>query len=153
MAETDLNRRVCAALAGFAPVRVENPACPGTPDIAYVNGWIEDKKITFPKRENSVVKVKHFTQKQRSWLVRHHCAGGVCHVVLEDSRSGGVYIIRGDLAAQELGYRTRRELMGLCVENDGCALLTGWNGSKFRDFIILYQRRQPCPYGHDLRLS
>ena len=61
--------------AGFDATSVENPAYPGTPDIQYIGGWIECKYLEdWPKRERTTVRIDHFTQQQRVWLLRRFIA-------------------------------------------------------------------------------
>lgn len=54
---------------------VENPACPGTPDLQFMDGWIECKyREDWPAREDTTVRIEHFTPQQRCWLMRRHVA-------------------------------------------------------------------------------
>lgn len=67
-------------LKGLDPIRVENSAGAGTPDINFggiynqdhsLQGWIELKYIgKHNKFFNDIVKIKHFTPQQRVWLKR-----------------------------------------------------------------------------------
>lgn len=57
--------------AGQDATSVENPAYPGTPDIQFIDGWIECKYLEdWPKREATTVRIEHFTPQQRCWLMR-----------------------------------------------------------------------------------
>jgi len=61
--------------AGLDATSVENPAYPGTPDIQFIDGWIECKWVEdWPKKEDTTVRIPHFTQQQRVWLLRRHLA-------------------------------------------------------------------------------
>lgn len=61
--------------AGQDATSVENPACPGTPDIQFIDGWIECKYLEdWPKREETTVRIEHFTPQQRVWLLRRSIA-------------------------------------------------------------------------------
>ena len=59
--------------AGLDATSVENPACPGTPDVQHIYGWLELKfKETWPVREDTTVRISHFSQQQRVWLMRRY---------------------------------------------------------------------------------
>ena len=61
--------------AGRDATSVENPACPGTPDVQFIGGWIELKfREEWPKREDTTVRIEHFTPQQRVWLLRRWMA-------------------------------------------------------------------------------
>ena len=83
--------------------RVENRVGPGTPDVAYcflgVSGWIELKEIhDWPKRKNTLVRVDHFTEEQRSWLRSWHNAGGRSFLLLRVKTAQELLLFRGDYA-------------------------------------------------------
>jgi len=60
---------------GFDATSVENPACPGTPDVQHIDGWLELKfREEWPKRADTTVQIKHFSPQQRVWLMRRHMA-------------------------------------------------------------------------------
>ena len=61
--------------AGRDATSVENPAYPGTPDVQFIGGWIELKYLEdWPKRKETTVRIEHFTQQQRVWLLRRWTA-------------------------------------------------------------------------------
>lgn len=97
------------ALAGLDPVRVENPAHPGTPDVNYKEGWIELKFIAeWPKRANTIVRVPHFTPQQRSWLLRRSKAGGRVFMLMRVESDW--LLFEGGLAAKIVGKVPRAGL-------------------------------------------
>lgn len=68
--------------------RVENPACPGTPDVNWcvrgVEGWIELKSIRKPPaRPTTIVRCRHYTQEQKIWLTERKKAGGRVHLLVK----------------------------------------------------------------------
>ena len=61
--------------AGQDATSVENPAYPGTPDVQFIDGWIECKYLEdWPKREKTTVRIDHYTSQQRVWLLRRSIA-------------------------------------------------------------------------------
>ena len=59
--------------AGLDATSVENPACPGTPDVQFIDGWLELKfKEKWPAREDTTVRIEHFSPQQRIWLLRRY---------------------------------------------------------------------------------
>lgn len=100
------------------PVRVENPAWPGTPDVNYggedpelgeLEGWIELKWARrWPTNAQTVLQLPHFTPQQRAWLLRRHTRGGRVHLLLKVGPSW--LLFRGDVAARVVGRANRAEL-------------------------------------------
>lgn len=133
MAETDLNKRICAALRGLDPIRVENPAFPGTPDINYRDGWVESKQLdALPKRASTIVAVPHYVPEQRSWHIRRQAAGGTIWVVLDVRATGETYVWHGREAAQFLGVCwTAADML-----SQASLFMNPWRANCFREFII-----------------
>jgi len=106
VSESDMRSKLVLALRELDAVAVENPACPGTPDIECTAGWIECKWVQeWPKREDTPVKLKHpLTPQQRVWLLRRTARGGLCWVMLQCRREW--LLLRGDIAADHLGSVT-----------------------------------------------
>lgn len=105
-------------LAGFDPVRVENPACPGTPDVNITTGWIELKQLVdWPKKRKTIVRVPHFTPQQRVWLLRRQLAGARAWVLLRvgENASTEWILLAGQDAAKQLGRCTREMLYGMML--------------------------------------
>jgi hypothetical protein len=102
-------------LKGLDPCRVENLVNPGTPDINYIEGWIELKfSYCWPKR-GGVLKIKHFTPQQRAWLTRRCLEGGKAFLILHIGCEW--LLFNGMVAAQCVGESTREEMYRHCIAN------------------------------------
>ena len=112
MSEQHMRGRVVRALRSVHAVAVENPALPGTPDINYVEGWIETKWLRdWPTNSTTRVKIDHFTPQQRVWHVKRRLAGGTCWVLLQCKKEW--ILLDGAVAALHLNQTTREELISL----------------------------------------
>ncbi len=96
--------------AGQDATSVENPACPGTPDIQFIDGWIECKYLEdWPKREETTVRIEHFSPQQRVWLLRRSIAcsrlqteRGIGWLVLYVAKTREHLLFEGEDAARHL---------------------------------------------------
>ena len=110
-----MRSRVTKALKPLDGIAVENPVRPGTPDVNYVEGWIELKWLrTWPVNADTVVQVKHFTSQQRVFHLRRRQAGGRSFVLLQCRREW--ILLLGEVAALNLGHCTREELHELAYK-------------------------------------
>jgi len=105
--------KVIRALKPLHAIAVENPALPGTPDVNYVEGWLELKWIrAWPKRASSVVQIDHYSPQQRIWHIKRRVAGGSAWFLLQ---CGGEWLLLdGAVAALHVNAVTHAELIGLC---------------------------------------
>lgn len=116
-AEARLWQRLRPALlaAGLDPVRVENPIHPGTPDVNLADGrWVEFKSVQAPVREDTILRVNHFTPQQRVWLFRRcRAVPGSALLLLEvrnDDDRGALWLLfDGDVASKVVGMATLAE--------------------------------------------
>ena len=85
MSEADQRRKVIKALKPLDAFRADPPGVPaGTPDVNYSEGWIELKWLRYwPVRDNTVVRIDHFTDKQREFLKRRWELGGNAWLLLQ----------------------------------------------------------------------
>lgn len=110
MSEDILRSRFTHAIRKLDPVKVENPAKPGTPDINYIEGWVELKWLPeWPKRAGTTVKFPKFYPQQRVWLVKRTLAGGKCFVLVQIA---SIYLLyQGGYAGQHFNRMTKDELI------------------------------------------
>jgi len=101
--------KVVKALRGLDGFAVENPCLPGTPDLNYIDGWIELKWLPrWPAQERSRVSVPHFTPQQRLFLTERWRKGGSVFLLLQVRTDW--LLFTGPVAAEHLGRVPRREL-------------------------------------------
>jgi len=100
--------------ANLDPHRIENIVGDGTPDVNYLNGWIELKhKREWPKRESTLVRLPHFTAMQRRWLERRHNLGGKCFLLLRVELDW--LLFDGLTAAWYVGRMSKNDLIRVCL--------------------------------------
>jgi hypothetical protein len=105
---------VVRALKSLHAFAVENPVHPGTPDIAYVGGWIELKKLdAWPVRAKTNVRLDHYTLQQRAWARIHRHRGGQSYWLLRVQREW--LLLHGAVAAEVVGTLTKEELIGRAI--------------------------------------
>lgn len=104
-----MRQRVVRALKGLDAWSVENPCRPGTPDVNYIEGWIELKWLAeWPARDSTVVQLPHFTPQQRLHLARRWEMGGNAYLLLQVSQDW--LLFDGKEAARIVGRVPRAEL-------------------------------------------
>ena len=101
---------------GLDGVAVENSVYPGTPDVNYIEGWIELKWLrAWPRNaDESPVLLPHYTQQQRNWGKRRSRVGGNIWLLLQVKREW--LLFKGDVAAQFVGKATRLELRAVAFK-------------------------------------
>ena len=124
-----MRRNVVKWLKDLDAYPVENPAYPGTPDVNFLNGWLELKHLpNWPVRANTPVQLGHFTPRQRIWLRKRWRAGGGAWLLLQVGSDW--LLFDGDIAAQFVGKGpTQAELKGIASHyTSGMTkgLLTTW---------------------------
>lgn len=115
MSEKLLSKKVVKSLKGLHPVPVDNPRKAGTPDVNYIEGWLELKYLkTWPKRVATKVKVRHWTKQQKIWHYLRSSAGGKCFVLLQ---VGGEYLLfEGGTASLFLNEACQETMKQLAIK-------------------------------------
>jgi len=110
MSESGMRSKLVKDLKSLDAIPVENPVRPGTPDINFIEGWIECKWLRrWPANANeSPVLIPHFTPQQRIHLARRYLKGGKTFLMLEIGKEWMLFT--GDVAANIVGRATRIQL-------------------------------------------
>jgi hypothetical protein len=108
-----MRKTVIKALRPLNAVSIENGCGTGTPDVNFVEGWVELKSVDRWPPRGGPLRVEHFTEYQKVWLLRRRRAGGQAFLLLKVGKDW--LLFDGWVAAQELGHRTREELFLLTI--------------------------------------
>lgn len=109
MSESSQRQRVIRTLKTLGALPVENPVQPGTPDVNYIEGWIELKWMRrWPAGKGTVIRLPHFTRRQRRWLKRRWENGGATWLLLQVGREW--LLFTGPVASDLVGFISREEL-------------------------------------------
>ena len=120
MSEQNMRQRVNKALRPLDPISVENPAYPGTPDVNFVDGWVElEWSRAWLNRESSPLTFDHYTPHQRVCILRRWRAGGNVWLLLCVHKQWMLF--DGEVAAMKVGKVPRAEL-------EACAFKIWRNG-------------------------
>lgn len=135
MSERGMRHTVVNALKSLDAIAVENPARPGTPDVNYVEGWVELKWIRRwnANANEAPVLIHHFTPQQRVWLMRRWNKDGNVWLLLEVGREW--LLFTGDVAAASVGRVTRLELEKLAFRH--------WRNGLVRKELVSCLSRRP----------
>jgi hypothetical protein len=109
MAESQMRSKITKALAPLHAIAVENPVLPGTPDVNYIEGWVELKWLRSWPVQGGIVRIPHFTPQQRVWHYRRRRAGGQAWFLLQCKREW--LLLDGAVAALVINRSTREELI------------------------------------------
>ena len=128
MSEADQRRSVIRGLKSLHAVSIESPSTgAGIPDVNFADGWIELKWLrAWPKRENTVVRLRHFTKNQRDWLRDRYEADGNVWLLLQCRMEWLMFT--GLDAATYVGRVSREGLYQ-------CATVRWTNGMKYAGLI------------------
>lgn len=106
--------RIVKVLKPLHGISVENRVLPGTSDVNYVEGWIELKWIrNFPKKPDSIVRIKHYTNQQKLFIRKRHLSGGKAFLLLQVKRE---WFLFTHPATMEVGKLTRQGLIDSCFK-------------------------------------
>lgn len=114
MSEKGQRARVVRALKPMHAIPVENRVgVSGTPDVNFSGGWIELKWLRhWPKGEETLVRLDHFTPQQRNWLARRWEVGASAWLLLQVGPEW--LLFTGRDAKEYVGRLTRQGLYIVC---------------------------------------
>lgn len=122
--ESDSWQRYRGAISILDPRRIETPSTGGgTPDVNYIEGWIENKHVfDWPKRPSHGnplmhVRIQHYVPEQRTWAIRRSAAGGKVFFMLHASVPDEFLFIEGAVAARCVGNLTIAGLRKIAAYN------------------------------------
>jgi hypothetical protein len=125
-----MRSKLVKSLKHAGAIPVENLVHPGTPDINYIDGWIECKWLkAWPNKADTIVQVSRFSKGQRWWHINRRMLGGDTWFILQVNREW--LLFDGAKAALYVGRAPRAELYNIAcfVSKDGLTL-------KFVDSIL-----------------
>lgn len=121
-------------LKSLDAIPVENPARPGTPDVNYLHGWIELKRLPHWPKRGGPLRVPHFSPQQKIRHVKRCQAGGNSFVLV---RVGDDWLLMdGEVASIVLGKSKKRELIHHSIFY--------WQGSLDGDELLQYLESTTC---------
>lgn len=113
MSESTQRAKIIKALKPLHAVPIENRVGLGTPDVNYIEGWIELKWLrAWPVRPETKVVIEHFTLQQRRWLKKRYEASGNAWLLLQVQREW--LLFTGRDAADYVGLVTLEGLYYIC---------------------------------------
>lgn len=102
-------------LKPFGAFPVENAVWPGTPDVAYLGGWIELKKLDkWPARPTTPVRIPHFTTTQKRFLKTWTLRGGHADLLIQIKDTWLMF--DGPTAAEHVGSIHRAKMMSMATD-------------------------------------
>lgn len=105
-----MKARVVRALRPLDAVSMGITGYRGTPDVNFVEGWLELKQLKhWPKNASTIVRVPIFEKQQRVWLARRRASGGRAFLLLQVGLDW--LLFDGAVAAEHVGYDTKAKLV------------------------------------------
>lgn len=109
MSESDFRREFVPMCRALHAQPIENMLAAGTPDVSLATGWVELKWLReWPARASTIVRLDHYTEEQRQWLLDHWQAGGGAWLVLKCRQEWFCWDAQ---AAQMVGFLTYGKLI------------------------------------------
>jgi hypothetical protein len=116
MSESTMRSRLVLRCKDLDMKPIENKVAKGTPDVNYVEGWLELKWMRgWPPRGGPLL-IPHYTNHQRLWLKRRWERGGRSFLVLQVKNE---WLMFCGCDAMPVGTLTRDQLYDIALEHHG----------------------------------
>lgn len=132
MSEQTMRSRLVLRCKDLDMKPIENKVAKGTPDVNYIEGWLELKWLRGWPVKGGVVDINHYSNHQRLWLKRRWERGGRAFLVLQVKKE---WLVFCGCDALPVGTLTRDELVSIAIEHYQRDL----NVQDFKDLITLDQ--------------
>lgn len=137
MSEADQRSKMVKGMRVLHAVPIENRVGIGTPDVNYLDGWIECKWVRrWPVREETIVEIDHFTKEQKLWLRERWRRGGVTGLVLSSGKQWFYFL--GPTAARFVGSSN----LALLLEVATAYWPSGFNGKELVQCLRCIQKQR-----------
>lgn len=108
MSEAQMRAELVHLLKPLHAISVENLIGADTPDINLAGAWIECKWArSWPKREDTPLRLPHYTDGQKAWALRRTAAGEESWLALQVKREWFFFDADG---SQMVGQLTHQQL-------------------------------------------
>lgn len=128
MSEATMRSRLVLRCKDLDMKPIENKVAKGTPDVNYIDGWLELKWLRGWPPKGGPVAIPHYTNHQRLWLKRRWARGGRSFLVLQVRNEWFVFC---GCDALPVGTLTRDQLHEIAFEHYG----DGLRVDAFKDVI------------------
>jgi hypothetical protein len=112
MSEADMRSKLRLRLKDLHAKSIENKCERGTPDMAYIGGWMELKWLRGWPAKGGPVAIPHYSNQQRLWLKKHWSLGGNAFLVLQ---VGKEWLVWAGCDAGIVGNLTKDELYSIAI--------------------------------------
>jgi hypothetical protein len=129
MSEATMRSRLVLRCKDLDMKPIENKVAKGTPDVNYIDGWLELKWLRGWPPKGGPVAISHYTNHQRLWLKRRWARGGRAFLVLQVKTDWFVFC---GCDALPVGTLDRDQLEEIAIE-----CYTNFKIDNFKELITL----------------
>lgn len=133
MSEKTMRSRLVLRCKDLDMKPIENKVAKGTPDVNYIEGWLELKWLRGWPVKGGPVEISHYTNHQRLWLKRRWERGGRAFLVLQVKKE---WLVFCGCDALPVGTLNREQLYEIAI----CRWERDLYIDKFKSWITLDHR-------------